>query len=340
MENSNYDEILSRWLANELSEEELSELKQREDYAELEAIVNGVNNLEPPVFIEQESWNKLEGKRQSVSQNEDTPSEPDLSKTIVESESAPPLPHENAHIETPIKTISRRNWIYATAAVFALALAAIFWLQDDSPNYSTMISTEAGVQRELSLPDNSEVELNAATTIGFSKETWPDEREVYLAGEAFFRAKKGKTFTVITDQGSVKVIGTKFNVYARNNELEVKCTEGQVQVLNPESTEKVLIKNGEQVTVLNGRMQKRHGLDFTPKWYKGDSIFRNAPRSKVFHELEHQYGITVIDDAQVTNTHTGKFVHDDLEKALKMVAVPMQLEYQISGDTVRFYKVD
>ncbi len=335
MENTNHDEtLLSRWLADKLTEEELGQLQQREDYADLQTIVEGLKGFETPPFSEQDAWEKLQAHLQTEPKKEDSQSQSSTSSQ----ETTPLPPHQSETPETPIRTIGRRNWIYGIAAALALAFAALIWLQDAEPKYSTMLATKAGEQRELTLPDRSDVQINAATTIGYTATDWPDHREVYLDGEAFFQAKKGKTFTVFTQQGTVKVVGTKFNVFARGNELEVKCTGGQVQVINPEGTEKVLIKYNEQVSVVNGRMQRRRGLEFSPKWYKGESIFKSVPRTRVLNELERQYGVTVINEDSVDNPHTGKFPNDDLEKALRMVAVPMGLKFEMSGDTIRFYR--
>ncbi|HHM21111.1 MAG TPA: DUF4974 domain-containing protein, partial [Bacteroidetes bacterium] len=120
-------------------------------------------------------------------------------------------------------------------------------------------------------------------------------------------------------------------------QLEVKCTEGAVQVINPTETEKVLVKAGEQVSVVNGRMQRRRGIDFTPRWFKGETVFRSVPRSRVFKELERQFGVIVVADSLEEKDFTGKFVNDDLQKALKMIRVPMGLEFEVKNDTVRFF---
>ncbi len=313
----------------------MAQLQQREDYADLQAIVEGLGKLETPSFSEQDAWEKLRARLRAEPKKEGTPAQP---AAPPKKTNPPPPPRQSEAPETPVRNIGRRRWMYGIAAALALALAALLWLQDTGPEYSTMLTTKAGEQRELTLPDRSDVQVNAATTIGYTAADWPDHREVYLEGEAFFQAKKGKTFTVLTQQGTVKVVGTKFNVYARGNELEVKCTGGQVQVINPDGTEKVLIKYNEQVSVVHGRMQRRRSLDFSPQWYKGESIFRSAPRSRVFKELERQFDVTVINEDSVANPHTGKFPNNDLEKALRMVAVPMGLKYEMSGDTVRFYR--
>ena len=132
----------------------------------------------------------------------------------------------------------------------------------------------------------------------------------------------------------MRVVGTRFNVFARDNEMAVVCTEGKVQVVNAEATEKALLKAGEQVGVVNGKMQKRHGMDFTPKWFNGESRFKSAARKKVFDEMERQFGVKVVAPEVEASPFTGKFLHNDLEKAVRTVAVPMGLEYEIRNDSV------
>ncbi len=54
--------------------------------------------------------------------------------------------------------------------------------------------------------------------------------------------------------------------------------------------------------------------------------------------MERQYGIVVVADSVEGRTFSGKFVHQDLEKALRMVCGPMGLEWTVAGDTVRVGK--
>ena len=227
------------------------------------------------------------------------------------------------------------NWqrIAAIAAVVLVAAVGLWWMSG-GPGEDQSIATKAGEQQEVKLPDGSVATLNALSSLDFSPKTWTDNRYLVLDGEAFFKAKKGKTFLVRTEQGSVEVVGTTFNVYARGEELEVKCIEGRVQVTNPEGTERVLLKKGEQVSVLRGYMQERHGLAFYPNWFKGETSFRGAPLDRVFGEIERQFGVMVLADSLGQRTFSGKFVHKDLKKALKMVCDPMKLQFEVKGDTV------
>jgi ferric-dicitrate binding protein FerR (iron transport regulator) len=366
MENTNHDEtLLARWLADELTEQELAELQQREDYADLQTIVEGMKGLEMPAFSEQACWEKLQERLKAeqpkatneeppipvISEGEILPPEvktPEMEAPTVkidQPQTPPPATHTSLPspvlkpvTETPIRSINRRQWLYAAAAAVAILLVSLFMLKKSDPasGYDTVVSSDKGEQKSVTLPDGTTVQLNAASLVGYTESDWPDDREVYLQGEAYFKAAKGKTFTVLTDQGKVQVVGTMFNVFAREQQLEVKCTEGIVQVFNPKETEKVLLKAGEQVSVTNGRMQKRAGIDFTPKWFKGESVFKSAPRSRVFREIERQFNVTVVVEDWKGSPFSGKFVNNDLEKALKMVAVPMGLKYEIKNDSVWF----
>ena len=320
-----YDDLLARWLAGALSDTELEQLRKREDIAELEAIIEHLRQLSPPDFDEDKNWQALRAKmaRGSIAGGE-------------ENTHLSPTPPE-LHALAPSKKRGRSLWHYAGAVAAVLVLALLAWLLlggDDYP-VTTQVVAGPGEKKELKLPDGSQVVLNASSSLGYSEEIWKKRRYALLSGEALFKARKGRRFIVHTRQGDVAVVGTRFNVYARNNELEVKCLEGKVQVINPEGTERVLLKNKEQVSVINGRMQKRQGLALYPTWQKGESSFKNAPLEKVLTDLQAQYGLVVISDSLGRRRFSGKFVHGNLEKAVKMVCQPLQLNCRLSGDTLR-----
>ncbi len=75
----------------------------------------------------------------------------------------------------------------------------------------------------VNLPDASKITLQKNTRVGYKKYSWPFNREVTLEGEAFFEVAKGETFTVTTSNGSVKVLGTSFNVNTKNDLLLISC---------------------------------------------------------------------------------------------------------------------
>jgi|GEM_PF-378251 len=358
MENTHHDDelqpngddtLLARWLAGDLSPEDLEALRNLEGYTEYVEMLHALEGMEMPEYSPNLAWQKLAAElavRQSVAgsgQSVPTETQANAETTAIPAIVAQPdakiieipQPSIAPSIVNRQSSIVNRKWL-AIAAALLIGVVGIWWFSGDD-NFSftdTAYQTQVGENKEVKLPDGSVVTLNAMSKLGFAAADWKDGRKVALDGEAYFKAKKGKTFTVITEQGMVEVVGTIFNVYARGAELEVKCAEGRVQVVNPDGTERVLLKAGEQVAVLGGKMQKRLGLAYYPNWFKGESTFRSAPLERVFGEMERQYGVLVLADSLGERTFSGKFVNNDLKKAVKMVCDPMKLNCEVRGDTV------
>ena len=341
--------MLARWLAGDLSPEDLEALRNLEGYPEYVEMLAALEGLEMDEYSPTLAWQKVTaelavprpnsglavGSQEPEVEKEPAPPAPEIAQQpeakIVEiTQPSPALT-----IRNPQSAIRNPRWL-AIAAALLIGVVGIWWFsgRDNFSFTDTAYVTMAGENKEVKLPDGSVVTLNAMSKLGFAEADWQEGRKVALDGEAYFKAKKGKTFTIQTEQGSVQVVGTIFNVYARGEELEVKCAEGRVQVINPEATERVLLKAGEQVTVLRGKMQQRQGLSFYPNWFKGESTFRSAPLERVFGEIERQYGVKVLADSLGERTFSGKFVNNDLKKAVKMVCDPMKLKYEVRGDTV------
>ncbi|MBI1226938.1 MAG: DUF4974 domain-containing protein [Bacteroidetes bacterium] len=363
MENNHHDDelqhngddtLLARWLAGELSPEDLEALRNLEGYPDYVEMLHALEGMEMEEYSPTLAWQKLAAElavqkeigSSTVDSGLSEPTESETTEAIPEVSAIEPKPEVKiVEIAQPSQAptiinrkpqIISRKWL-AIAAALLIGVVGIWWFSSSDDNFrftDTAYQTKVGENKEVKLPDGSVVTLNAMTKLGFAAADWQEGRKVALDGEAFFKAKKGKTFTVSTEQGSVEVVGTIFNVYARGEELEVKCSEGKVQVTNPEGTERVLLKAGEQVAVLRGKMQRREGVSFYPKWFKGESTFRSAPLARVFGEMERQYGVKVLADSLGERTFSGKFVNTDLKKAVKMVCDPMKLNCEIRGDTI------
>jgi len=208
---------------------------------------------------------------------------------------------ENSHIKvnpivtttttTPVRKLRPLRWVgYAAAA----AIAALFVFQFYNP--ATSISTLKGEHMAHLLPDQSTIELNADSKISYKSKSWASERIVELEGEAFFEVAKGASFKVITTNGTVEVLGTEFNVNARNNTLIVDCKEGKVRVTAKSSTS--ILTQG-QGTRLNGA--KTRLLDTYPSnidkkigWRTGNYYLEGTTLDHAVEELERQYNIQVV----------------------------------------------
>lgn len=115
-------------------------------------------------------------------------------------------------------------------AAICVAVGLILLPKSNEPMV-TYYSTQAGEMKTIALSDNSEIILGPRSTISTSMSDI--ERSVDLiSGEAFFDVAKDrqKPFFVTTDNVSVEVVGTQFNVQKIGNAVSVAVLEGIVNV--------------------------------------------------------------------------------------------------------------
>ena len=209
----------------------------------------------------------------------------------------------------------------------AASLLILFGLFSTFNNLETKIETANGEQKSIFLLDGSEVILNAKSEISYIKNAWEENRELNLKGEAYFKVKKGSTFTVHTDYGDVTVLGTQFNVNASNDYFEVTCFEGKVKVTN--SDIEYLLNPTNSFRKINGNhIEKQNDDNISPTWIYGESTFKSVPLKYVIIALEKQYNIE-IDASKVDSSiiFTGSFSHKEIDIALASVFKTMNIKY-------------
>ncbi|AMC11755.1 hypothetical protein Lupro_10950 [Lutibacter profundi] len=241
-----------------------------------------------------------------------------------------PLDHSFKKIQEKIKNKSKSKvrklyigWFTSIAASVVLFIGLYSLLG----NNTVLFNTDIGEHKNVALLDGSEVILNSKSEISYNKKTWRKEREVTLKGEAYFKVQKGSTFTVKTLNGFVTVLGTQFNVIARDDFFEVVCYEGKVSVKNDSSS--TILLPGNSVRVLNGKIMEDYQVkQQSPSWILGESTFKSIPLKYVINALENQYNVSFdrssIDESII---YTGSFDNNNLEIALATVFKPTGIKY-------------
>ncbi len=198
--------------------------------------------------------------------------------------------------------------------------------------YSQHLQTGVATTETLALPDHSIVTLDAGSEISYAN-AFTLNRKLKLNGTAYFEVQKGKTFTVCTEQGSVTVLGTKFDVISAPNYFQVNCYEGKVEV---NTKGKKTILTAETSLTANGLHQKKVDIHHTtPQWMSGKTVFESTPYSVVIQSLEKRFGVSITFPEHYKNgLFTGGFPHDNLDKALQAVTLPLNLNYTINNKNV------
>lgn len=289
-----------KWFNNELSNKEVEDLKQSEDLQTLEKIAYYASQLETPK---------------------------------VDAHAAMEAFTTRNHSKTKIRTLNY-TLFYKIAAVLVVLLTSAYFLFFNS---ITTVETQVAQTRTVRLPDNSAVILNATSKLSFNEKKWEEERVLTLEGEAFFKVQKGRTFSVNTAAGIVKVLGTQFNVKERKNYFEVHCYEGLVSVTYRNQT--IKLPRGTAFRVINGTIENIEDFNAkNPSWIQQESSFTKIPLDQVIAELERQYDIKIkAEGVDASKLFTGSFTHSDKDIAIQAVTIPLKLRYKIQGKTVIFY---
>ena len=222
-----------------------------------------------------------------------------------------------------------RASLLAGAAALALLMTLTFILFYYG---NRSFSSVTGETFTLLLPDSSEVTLNGRSSVRYNRLLWPVRRRVVFRGEAFFRVRKGKKFTVTTRQGQVTVLGTRFTVLSRDDRFRVMCYSGSVSVVPVKKTgNRVLLTRGQQVETTGGGVVQPHPFDPArqPYWHRPGHYFSNTPLDKVLEALAGQYRIRLIYDPAITQDryYTGTLPENNMESALTMICLSMGLQF-------------
>lgn len=297
----NEKEIL-KWFNNELSGKEIEDLKQSEDLQTLEKINHYASQFETPKVDIHAALEAFQARNHSK--------------------------------KKPIVRTLNYKVFYRVAAVLAIVLASSYFLFS---NNVTSYETSIAQTKSVTLPDHSQAILNAGSKLSFNEKKWAVKRDLTLEGEAYFRVKKGQTFSVNTAAGTVKVLGTQFNVKQRKNYFEVTCYHGLVSVAYKQTA--VKLPPGKTFRVINGTIEAVEDFNAKkPSWLEQESGFNKIPLDQVIAELERQYDIKIkTEGVDTSKLFTGSFTHTNKQIALQSVTIPLKLSYRIEGETVIFY---
>lgn len=323
------DEILTKWLTNTATEEELSLLRKWTGQNE--------ENLE---LIEklQKTW------------NEDT-AEP----ILVNVDAMANEIWAKAMNEQP-KQSWRWNLLFRYAAAIVILAGSFFWIlsiadfaeieQENSlPITSTFILREniPGQKTKVFLPDGSIVYLNSSSSIKYLKSFEGLERRVILKGEAFFEVAKDESKPFIVESNSIETVavGTAFNVNAFNlNEIRISLVEGKVRINKAESTDKLATLNPGNELVINPNTQKFLEQSFEIEdvigWKGGKLVFNHATLEEVSHKLERWYGVEITIRGRIPADWEISTVYEN--QTLKNVLIDLQYSrkfaYEINESNV------
>ncbi|MEM8965754.1 MAG: FecR domain-containing protein [Bacteroidota bacterium] len=236
----------------------------------------------------------------------------------------------------------QRYWIAAAALVAILASTALWAIWSTSAQPEVAVSqiekeTLPGQRTRFQLPDGTKVYLNADSRFTYPS-TFAEQRIVYLSGEAFLEVAHDadRPFIVRTEEATVQVLGTSFNVKA----LEARPTEavvvsGKVAFSATNHPESRVVLQPDDKAVLNATTGEtiRSSVDAASytAWTNSTLIFDDQPLSEVFTELARWYGVTInVENPVIRECRvTAKFDDLPLATVLDQLQFVVPIIYQL-----------
>lgn len=210
---------------------------------------------------------------------------------------------------------------------------------NDSPVGFNTISTPRGGQYRIILPDDSEVLLNASSSLRFSKNIAHEStRLVELTGEGFFKVKKSKErpFIVNTHAQQIRVLGTEFNVNTYNSDkVSTTLIEGSVRLNN-----KGVLKPGQQGVSIHPNEQptiKFVEVGDYVDWVNKQFVFKDEKITDIMERLGRWYNFDVQfhHTANLNTTFNGELSrYTDVNDVLKLLSKTSTLKFDIKGNTI------
>jgi len=231
------------------------------------------------------------------------------------------------------------KWKPALALTLVVVTSIIAGLLLSSKNEPQLklISTSNKEHKSVQLPDGSTAYLNYLSTIEFTDEFDEDNRSIKLNGEAFFSVvKDSRPFIVSTNNAKVTVLGTEFNVWARDEKTRVIVKEGKVK-LGQTSGEEIRLSEGELSTLtknLHPAQPEKVDAEYLLGWMDNKLVFSNTSLDEVILELERFYSVKIIieDKGLINKSLTGKFSDTDINNVLGMICLALELDFKIEDE--------
>ncbi len=247
-----------------------------------------------------------------------------------------------------------KTWIAVAAVVWAVVtLCALLYQSDWNQPNEMRYATAYGEIKTITLPDSSRVTLNGNSSIRYfhrKNKAFPP-REVWLEGEGFFEVSKRQIpsdhgdlqpvrFIVHTENLSVQVLGTRFNVRHRRTQTQVVLEEGSIQLDLKEQANPLLMSPDELVEINKGEKQIRQQVvkanDYIA-WKEGWLHFDGASFLEISRILEDNYNLELAfankQQSEDINLR-GSFPADNIDILLEAIANVTHTTISKKGKTI------
>jgi transmembrane sensor len=371
MTDERFTELLTKFLAEEISPDENTELEQA-------MLVNESFRERYNYF--KSYWKKDESPEGNSKQLFDKIRLRIETETVNETESE----IEPEYQPVILENLSKYSFNYwrqiAAALVFVTACTGLY--QYVSKNKTNAGAQDASLQVKqaparskstIILTDGTKVILNSASELKYPLSFNGKTRDVYLTGEAFFDVHKDHQhpFIVHTNKMNVRVLGTAFDVksYSNDRSSETTLIRGMIEVtLADRPSDRIILKPKEKLIVQKDlpayRIEKSlkqaardtgTNVKYTltsltyfknhdttvveTSWLNDRFIFKDEDFGTLSNRMERWYGVSIkLNNDDLKKYHfTGIFKHESIKEALDVLRLTEAFHYKMNGTAINIY---
>ena len=233
------------------------------------------------------------------------------------------------------------------------------------------IKAPFGSKSEVTLPDGSNVLLNAGSTLKYRNDFNSSNRDLSLHGEAYFKVARNPELPFYVKAGNINImaVGTEFNIKAYDDEelIETTLVEGKVKITMEDTNDSKdnfidLNPNQKAIYIKETKSFSLDKVDATdpaepvptktiydnilisPKvdvnqvaaWTEGKLVIRGDALESLCMKLQRKYDVTFIfkDEEIKKYRFSGILLDETLEQVLSAIKLTAPIEYSISGKNV------
>lgn len=227
------------------------------------------------------------------------------------------------------------RWAAVLAGFVLLATGAFQMYQQWYPD-DLIRQTAYGKVSTFRLPDGSTVTLNGNSRLRYAPR-WASHktREVWLDGEGYFRVthqQNHERFVVhLPNKLNIEVLGTQFNVMARNERAKVVLNTGKIRLdVGEQAKQKLVMRPGDLFYAdVKAKVYYRKHVDAAAQsaWKSGRLTFDGTTLQEVAQMLEDTYGVqvTIADPALQRQTISGTIPNQSMQTILNGLATVFEL---------------
>ncbi|OJV85865.1 MAG: hypothetical protein BGO34_02845 [Bacteroidia bacterium 44-10] len=211
----------------------------------------------------------------------------------------------------------------------------------NATEYSQLVVPK-GKRSRLTLSDGTTLHVNSGTKVVYPNRFMGDTREIYVNGEVFLDVthNEKQPFIVRTSEIAVRVLGTKFNVQAYEEDAgtQVVLASGAVQITSNENSKKINLTPSQMYDYKAGQASvTRVDVDKYISWVQGILYAEDERLDVLMTKLSRYYGKEILfDEGLVNQKCTGKVdLKNDLGEVLNGLTFSFRIKVEQENGTYR-----